>query len=87
MTTKEEIAMFRKALKKLCPTLSIRNAPGTAWGWVDIRGSDSYGNFTETERATLALLGLAAGGNLAVISPDNRNLYLKKVQALVEAMI
>ncbi len=72
---KEDIKIIRKALKKRCPTLSVRNGRGTAWGWVEISGSGEYGNFTEVERKVLCDVGLTPGGNFAVISPESREYW------------
>lgn len=74
----EEIKTIRKELKKLCPTLSVRNGKGTAWGWVEISGSLEYGNFTEAESSALRSVGLTPGGNFAVISPDERRRWATK---------
>lgn len=75
---REQIKIIRNWLKKKAPTLSVRMARGTAWGWVDIRGSGEYGNFTEKERAVLKEAGLRPGGNFAVISPEDRKYWTQK---------
>lgn len=74
-----QIDAIRRALKKKCRTLSVRNGRGTAWGWVDITGSDPGGCFTAAERAVLTELGMSPGGNFANIAPDARGYWLKKL--------
>ena len=68
----EEIKLIRKALKKLAKSLSVRRGRGTAYGWIEIWGSLEFGEFTEEEREALERFGIPAGGNCAVISPDDR---------------
>jgi hypothetical protein len=80
-----EIGVIREALKRLCPTLSVRRGTGTAYTWIDIRGSEEFGKFTEGERRALEGFGLAAGGNLALISPEDREYYVDKARKLLEA--
>jgi hypothetical protein len=79
MTTREEIAAIRKALRALGFTGSVRNGRGTAYGWVDIRGTDTLGNFTESEKALLRSLGFTPGGNLCVIAPEERRYWVLKL--------
>jgi len=79
MDALKEVAAIRKVIKGRCRTLSVSNGRGTAWGWVQIRGSGQYGEFTEAENATLKALGLPAGGNYAVISPDARPFVLRRL--------
>jgi hypothetical protein len=79
MDSKAEIAAIRKALKAKIPTLSVKNDRGTAWGWIKIRGSGEWGSFTDAERTGLKALGLNPGGNVALISPDSRSFWLKKL--------
>ena len=80
-----EIGVIREALKGLCPTLSVRRGTGTAYTWIDIQGSEEFGKFTEGERRALEGFGLAAGGNLALISPEDREYYVDKARKLLEA--
>lgn len=77
---KEEIAIIRKAIKKRCPSLSVRGGRGTAYGWVEISGSGEFSNFSETERKVLKEMGFTPGGNFAVISPEDRRHWVKKLQ-------
>ena len=49
----QQIGIIRKALKKLCPTLSVRRGSGTAYGWIDILGSGEFHYFTEKEKQVL----------------------------------
>ena len=75
----EKIAMIRKAMKKDCKTLSIRNSTGTAYGWIDISGSGEFGRFTEEEIQYLESIELGYGANFANISPDSRDYWLRKL--------
>lgn len=83
--TKDEIRRIRKALKTLVSGLHVRCARGTAWGWVDISGSGEFGEFTTEQHASLKSLGLQPGLNLALIAPDSRGYWLKKLEELAEA--
>lgn len=84
MEAKEAIKIVRKALKELSPTLSVRMARGTGYGWIDISGSGEYGDFTESEREAVKSFGLNPGGNFANISPESRNYYVEKAQTILE---
>ena len=78
-----QIGAIRKALKKLCPTLSVRRGSGTAYGWIDVWGSgDEFRNFTDEEKRALEKFGLNYGGNCAVISPEDRKYYAEKAQKM-----
>ena len=78
-----QIGVIRKALKNLCPTLSIRRGSGTAYGWIDVWGSgDEFRNFTDEEKRALEKFGLNYGGNCAVISPEDRKYYAEKAQKM-----
>lgn len=79
---KEEIRRIRKALKTLVSGLHVRCARGTAWGWVDIWGSDEFGRFTEDQHKGLKALGLQPGLNCANIAPDSRAYWIEKLEAL-----
>ena len=80
METKQEIAEIRKAIKAKIPTVSVRNGRGTAWGWVEIWGSEAgTGMFTAAEREGLKALGMNPGGNCCNISPDSRGFWHKKL--------
>ena len=79
----EQIKRIRQIIKKKCPTVSVRNARGTAWGWVEIRGSgDEFHMFTREEAKALYELNLLsspdAKTNCAVIAPEDRAFVLKK---------
>jgi hypothetical protein len=77
--TIDQIALARKLIRAKCKTLSVRNSRGTAYGWIDIRGSkNEWGEFTVTEEKALEELGLRYGLNCANISPENRKYYLRK---------
>jgi hypothetical protein len=81
MTTIQEIAAIRKAIKATVPTVSVKANRGTSYGWVGIRGSGEWGMFTPQERAGLTALGLNCGGNYAVISPEVRGAVLRRLTA------
>jgi len=75
---KEQVKLVRQRIKRECPTLSVRMARGTGYGWVHISGSATeFGNFTDEEKKALERLGLRYGGNATVISPENRKHYLR----------
>jgi len=79
-----QIDAIRKALKKLCPTLSVKRGSGTAYGWVEVWGSrDEFRNFTNDERKALEEFGINAGGNCAVISPEDRKFYVEKANKIL----
>ncbi len=78
---KEATKTIRKALKKICKTLSVCQGRGTAYSYVEISGSGEYGNFTETEKNALRSVGINFGGNFAVIGPDGRDYWLNKFSA------
>jgi hypothetical protein len=81
----EQIALARKLIKSKCKTLSVRNGRGTAWGWIDIEGSENeFGEFTIEEKKALEELGLRFSLNCAVISTENREYYLRKWLGLSE---
>lgn len=83
------IRVVRKALKTRCKTFSIRMARGTAYGWIDIWGSGTDGvffeshHFTDEEKKVLEEFGIPYGGNCALISPDDRDYWVKKLARLV----
>ena len=80
----QQIGVIRKALKKLCPTLSVRRGSGTAYGWIDILGSgDEFHNFTNEEKKALDKFGLGYGMNAAVISPEDRKYWVEKAKSLL----
>jgi len=70
-------------LKKLAPTLSVRRGRGTAYAWIDIRGSGEFGEFTEEERKALEKFGLSYCRNHTNISPDERRYYVEKAVKLL----
>ena len=80
----QQIGIIRKALKKLCPTLSVRRGSGTAYGWIDILGSgDEFHNFTEKEKQARDIFGLGYGMNASVISPEDRKYWVEKAQKMI----
>lgn len=72
MTIRDETAVIRKRIKAECSTLSVRLARGTAYGYVEVRGSGEYGHFTDAEIAVLQRLSIPSGLNLAVIDRGAR---------------
>jgi len=78
-----EVATIRKALKTLCPSLSVRRDRGTAAMWIDITGSGKYGEFTEAEKQALEKFGIPYGANFAGISPEDRRYYVEKATKLL----
>jgi hypothetical protein len=78
-----EIEIIRKALKTLCPTLSVRRDRGTAYNWIVIKGSQQFGYFTKEEKQALEKFGLRYGANSAGISPENRRYYVEKAAKLL----
>lgn len=78
----KQIGTIRKALKSLCPTLSVRRGRGTAYSWIEIWGSGEFGEFTKEEKQALEKFGLNYGGNCAVISPEDRKYYVEKAKLL-----
>jgi len=80
----KQIDAIRKALKKLCPTLSVKRGSGTAYGWIEISGSkDEFHNFTENEVKAIKEFGISPGGNFAVISPEDRKYYVEKANKIL----
>lgn len=79
-----QIGTIRKALKKMCPTLSVRRGRGTGYGWIEISGSKEFGNFTEQEKRALDKFDLNYGSNFSVISPEDRKYYVEKAQKILE---
>lgn len=75
--------VIRKALKSKAPTLSVRIGRGTASGWIDVWGSGDCNMFTEQEKQALREVGMNFGGNCAVISPESREYWVKKLTDLV----
>jgi len=78
-----DIKIIRKALKSLCPTLSVRRDRGTAYGWIDISGSGRWREFTEAEKEALERFGLNYGGNCAQISPEGRKFWVERAKEIL----
>jgi len=81
-----EIKLIRKALKRLAPTLKVRRGKGTAYSWIEVKGSKEFGEFTEQEKKALEELGLNYGGNCALISPENRRFYVERASKILNFM-
>ena len=80
MNTNEATARIRTELKRLCPTLSVRHGTGTAYCWVHIRGSGEGHGFNPTEFSALAAVGLSPGRNYCVISPDETDRWVERLE-------
>lgn len=78
---KTEVSKIRKIIKSKCPTVSVRMATGTSYGWVYIRGSEGkFNHFSATEKKCLKAFNLETGilGNSEVdIMPDERAYFIK----------
>lgn len=78
MGTKEDIKKIRKIIKKHCPTVSVRMARGTAYGWTDISSKKIGSLFTPSERACLKhQFNLRPGSNWANIPPDKTKEFIR----------
>jgi len=78
-----QVSVIRTWLKKLTPTISVKKNRGTSYGWINITGSDEFGEFTDQEREALLKAGLNPGGNYEVICPGSRKiLYVKALDQL-----
>lgn len=86
MGVKEDAKIIRKALKQLCPTLRVRMARGTAYGWIDVWCGDGW-EFSEQEKEALEVFGLSCGGNSAVISPESRSFWVRRARQILEGKI
>ena len=82
----QQIGIIRNALKKLCPSLSVRKERGTGYGWIVIRGSGKWGDFTEAEKKALERFGLPHGANSAGISPESRKYYVKRAEEILKEL-
>ena len=80
----QKIGTIRAALKRLCPTLSVRRGTGTAYSWIEVSGSGEFGNFTSEEKVALEKFGLNYGSNFSVISPENRDHYVEKAKVFLQ---
>jgi hypothetical protein len=83
ISTKLAAKVIRKALKTKCKTLRVKMARGTAYGWIDIWGSGPFSEFTDEEKKALDEVGIRYGGNCAVISPESRDYWVKKLCKIV----
>jgi hypothetical protein len=72
-----EIRLIRRAIKKICPGVSVRRGKGTAYGWIEIKGSGKFGDFTQVEINALQGLGLNPGANAVLISPQDRRRWVE----------
>lgn len=58
-------------LRPACPTLrAVGRRRGTSYGYTWIKGSDRCA-FSSEERAALDALGIPAGGNAAIVAPED----------------
>jgi len=71
MDTKTAATMIRKRIKSECKTLSVTMDRGTAYGWLNVRGSGFCGEFTKDELAALKRLNMnQPGGNFYGLQPS-----------------
>lgn len=86
MDTKAEIAAIRKALRVRGLKASIRNGRGTAYGYVEMTGTEDFGRFTDSDNAVLRdAFGEDAGrSNFFLIAPNRErsNVSLTRERAL-----
>lgn len=76
-----EVRLIRRIIKNKCPSISVRHAKGTAYGWVDIsagKGKWRGRSFTSKEKRCLRNLGLIPGGNFDAISPEERGKFIER---------
>jgi hypothetical protein len=78
MEAKERIKKIRELLKADCKTLSVRGGTGTAYGWLEVRGSLDCGKFTEAEKQTLEKFSMNYGGNFAVMDYVEQRAFLER---------
>lgn len=76
MTMNEVAKTIRTGLKKLCKTLSVRRGNGTAYSWIEIRGSGDFGRFTDAEKAAIESIKMNRGGNYSVIAPEDQDYWM-----------
>lgn len=78
---KAEISKIRKLIKSRCPTVSVRMATGTSYGWVYIRGSEGkFDHFSASEKKCLKGFNIETGilGSSEVdIMPDERKYFIE----------
>jgi len=77
--------VIRIALRERCPKgFSVRIARGTAYGWIDIWAKDKWEFSEEEKKAFMEVFDREPTGNCFVISPKNREYYVKKAIASSE---
>ena len=81
MTFKERVKVLRKEIKKRVPTVSVKMARGTAYGWVEIWGSGpEYGEFTGAELDGMESMGMGRNlGNCRVIQPTMIQTWINRL--------
>ena len=79
MGVKEETAEIRKYIKKRVPTVSVKMARGSSYGYVYV-DCGAGNRFSKKERDGLKSLGLSPGGNTAIISPEERKKLAAKLK-------
>jgi hypothetical protein len=87
MSYKEKVSKVRRALKLLCPTISVRMAPGTARqeGWVDISPGESKKYFTTCERNALSKFGIPTSSKLNTYEFNDKDMpeWLRKANEII----
>ena len=81
---KEAAKRIRKAIKSHTDgkKISVKMCTGTAHGYIDISGSEDFGNFSDSERKLLKSFGMHPGGNFSCISPEGRTFWVNELEAL-----
>ena len=78
-SVKDETSQIRRIIKSRCPTVPVRMATGTSYGWVYIRAGfkNNHGrSFTKDEIKILRSFGLNPGGNIELIRPTERKNFI-----------
>ena len=76
-SSKRQVTLIRRIIKKKCPTVSVRMGTGTAYGWADITSRDIGARFTDKEKRCLRNIGLRPGSNYEAIAPDKQKKFIE----------
>lgn len=77
------VAGIRKVVKQHCPSVSVTQGRGSACLWVNVYSSGRV--FTGEEIAALNELRIQAGGNCAVLRPEEVAWYYQFLVQKMEA--
>ncbi len=81
LSTAEEVALIRKAIRTAVPGASVRRGRGTGSGWVDVYPPVNHDDFTPDESEALSkMLGIDTRNGFN-IAPHERSLWAKNLQA------